>query len=136
MGTGAMELHAMHLKSIGAIVARTLSYQACEFSLIENVGDERVRAVYNRASELWIDLYSQLEDCCADIEWKEIMMGKTNQVKITKNGERNNKLFPYRDLHKDSDSDDDEDDDDDDVKAEQSMLPLNSRSIKSLFWSG
>ena len=43
LGTGAMELHAMHLKSKGAIVARTLSYGACEFEMIDNVGDEKVR---------------------------------------------------------------------------------------------
>jgi hypothetical protein len=53
LGTGAMELHAMHLKSIGAIVARTLSYEACEFELIEDVSDDSVRKIYNDAANLW-----------------------------------------------------------------------------------
>ena len=45
LGTGAMELHAMHLKSIGAITARMLSYSACEFEMIDGVGSDTVRAV-------------------------------------------------------------------------------------------
>lgn len=48
LGTGAMELHAMHLKSNGALCARQLSYEACEFELVEGVGDERIRRVYNK----------------------------------------------------------------------------------------
>ena len=43
----------MHLKSIGAIVARTLSYEACEFELIEDVSDDNVRKIYNDAANLW-----------------------------------------------------------------------------------
>lgn len=46
-------LHSMHLKSIGAIVARTLSYEACEFELIEDVSDDNVRKIYNDAANLW-----------------------------------------------------------------------------------
>jgi len=53
LGTGAMELHSMHLKSIGAIVARTLSYEACEFELIEDVSNDSVRKIYNDAANLW-----------------------------------------------------------------------------------
>ena len=59
LGTGAMELHAMYLKSTGAIVARTLSYSACEFEMVDGVGSPKVRAVYNSAAELWTDLHSQ-----------------------------------------------------------------------------
>lgn len=46
-------LHAMHLKSVGAICARTLSYEACEFALIEDVSDDSVRKIYNDAANLW-----------------------------------------------------------------------------------
>ena len=60
LGTGAMELHAMHLKSIGAICARTLSFQACEFELIEDVSDESVQKIYNDAANLW----SKCWQCC------------------------------------------------------------------------
>ena len=46
----------MHLKSIGAIVARTLSYSACEFEMVAGVADDKVSQVYNGATELWTDL--------------------------------------------------------------------------------
>ena len=49
----SFRLHSMHLKSIGAIVARTLSYEACEFELIEDVSDDNVRKIYNDAANLW-----------------------------------------------------------------------------------
>ena len=42
----------MHLKSIGALCARQLSYEACEFELVEGVGDERIRRVYNKGMTL------------------------------------------------------------------------------------
>lgn len=60
LGTGAMELHAMHLKSMGAICARTLSYEACEFELIEDVSDDNVHKIYNDAANLW----SKCWQCC------------------------------------------------------------------------
>jgi len=65
LGTGAMELHAMHLKSTGSICARTLSYSACEFEMVEDVGDDNVRKVYNESSELWVDLHTKMADRCA-----------------------------------------------------------------------
>ena len=37
LGCGAMELHAMHLKGEGALVARTLSYEDCNFEAVPNV---------------------------------------------------------------------------------------------------
>ena len=51
--SSSLRLHSMHLKSIGAIVARTLSYEACEFELIEDVSDDNVRKIYNDAANLW-----------------------------------------------------------------------------------
>ena len=50
----------MHLKSIGAIAARTLSYSACEFEMVDGVSDEKVTNVYNSATELWTDLHSKV----------------------------------------------------------------------------
>ena len=70
--SGAMELHAMHLKSIGAIAARTLSYSMCEFEMIDNVGDADVRRVYNQSAELWTDLHSKLADRCKQLSEDEI----------------------------------------------------------------
>ncbi|KAL7553445.1 hypothetical protein ACHAWF_017185 [Thalassiosira exigua] len=50
LGTGAMELHAMHLKSMWAIVTWTLSYSAYEFEMVEGIGDNKVRKVYNNST--------------------------------------------------------------------------------------
>ena len=46
-GCGAMELHAMHLKGQGALVARTLSYNTCEFEPIVTGMDEKMTKAYN-----------------------------------------------------------------------------------------
>ena len=53
LGTGSMELHAMHLKSIGALCARTLSYESCEFQLIDGISDVKVQKTYNDATAVW-----------------------------------------------------------------------------------
>ena len=52
--------HAMHLKSIGAICARTLSYDDCKFPLVENDSDDKARKVYNSSAELWGGLFVKL----------------------------------------------------------------------------
>ena len=61
----------MHLKSIGAIAARTLSYSACEFDMVDNVGSKKVRKVYDQSAELWTDLHTQLADRCAQLKEDE-----------------------------------------------------------------
>jgi hypothetical protein len=55
-----MELHAMYLKSKGAMVARTLSYEGCEFEGISNVMSEEMEKVYNRSSDLWMEMHGAL----------------------------------------------------------------------------
>ena len=42
------------------MVARTLSYESCEFDLVDGIGSDDVTQVYNKASQLWGDLHSQL----------------------------------------------------------------------------
>ena len=109
LGTGAMELHAMHLKSIGAITARTLSYSACEFEMLDGVSDEKVTAVYNNATELWTDLHSKLADRC------QLLMEQASKNKKIRNLEEraemdgkdvvlSEDLRYHQDLHMDSDS--------------------------------
>ena len=67
LGTGAMELHAMHLKSIGALCARTLSYEGCEFELVDGISDEKVQRLYNKATEIWTDV--SLFDAFCDVAY-------------------------------------------------------------------
>ena len=52
-GCGAMELHAMHLKSQGALLARTLSYSSCEFEPIVTEMDESMHQVYDDCTRIW-----------------------------------------------------------------------------------
>ncbi|KAL7553446.1 hypothetical protein ACHAWF_017186 [Thalassiosira exigua] len=142
LGTGAMELHAMHLKSIGAIVARTLSYSACEFEMVEGVGDDKVRKVYNSATELWTDLHSRLADRCALVRENE-----EKNKQIEKFYERDDPLeqlsedlLYHRELYMDSDSEEEYSDDEDDAIEEQKTLRRKyrgrkPRTLKGLFWS-
>eukprot|EP00980_Cylindrotheca_fusiformis_P014949 scaffold4095_cov117-Cylindrotheca_fusiformis.AAC.6 len=60
LGCGAMELHAMYLKSKGAMLARTLSYQGCEFSAISNVMSEGTEKVYDQSADLWTEMHFAL----------------------------------------------------------------------------
>lgn len=60
LGTGAIELNAMHLKSLGALQARQLSYQSCTFDLVDVITDENFAAVYEQAAKIFVDLYDEL----------------------------------------------------------------------------
>ena len=139
LGTGAMELHAMHLKSIGAIVARTLSYSMCEFDMIDNVGDASVRKTYNESSELWTDLHSKLADRCRKLKAGEEMEKKIKALEDREVSLTDDLLF-HQELNQDSDSESDESDDEDECLDEQKKLRRLFRSrkagvLKGLFWS-
>lgn len=62
LGCGAMELHAMHLKGEGALVARTLSYEDCNFEAVPNVMNGNIQAVYDQSASLWKNLNAFLAD--------------------------------------------------------------------------
>jgi hypothetical protein len=122
-----MELHAMHLKSIGAITARTLSYSMCEFEMIDNVGDANVRKVYNQAAELWTDLHSKLADRCAQLQQdvekkKKIRWLEERELPLTED------LIHHLELHEDSDSEDEDSNDEDGAIAEQKELRRKFRN--------
>eukprot|EP00984_Skeletonema_dohrnii_P005973 scaffold2118_cov125-Skeletonema_dohrnii-CCMP3373.AAC.2 len=141
LGTGAMELHAMHLKSAGAIVARTLSYEACEFELIEDVSDDSVRKIYNDAANLWIDLQSHLADRCARLEKEGDVQKKINATLEKQGGQgllSEEQLF-YQGLNEDSDSEGEEEDEDDPLVIQRNLRrKFRNRKpsrLKGLFWS-
>ena len=56
-GIGFVELHSQHLKQQGAMVARTLSYEDCEFETVQVKCDAKMEKLYNECTELWKDLY-------------------------------------------------------------------------------
>jgi len=113
LGCGGMELHAMHLKSKGALLARTLSYKGCDFKEMKNVMDPTIEKVYNDSTLLWNDMYVALVN---DTEKRKQLQ---KALKKADDLERNNhdidrELLELRAIH-DADSDD-EDGDDKDVE--------------------
>jgi hypothetical protein len=54
----------MHLKLIGALCTRTLSYEECDFALVENDSDIKSKGAYNASAELWSDLFVALGEHC------------------------------------------------------------------------
>lgn len=50
----------MHFKSKGAMVARTLSFQGCEFSAVTNVMSKDGEKVYDKSAELWAEMHLAL----------------------------------------------------------------------------
>lgn len=129
----------MHLKSMGAICARTLSYEDCEFELVENASNDTSRNVYNSSAELWGDLHVALGDRCAQL------LGKSKKDrKIEELMERGETLpedlqFHY-DLHVDSDTEIDDDSDDEEGICEQKAVRRKyrnrtSKMLRGLYWS-
>mmetsp|Transcript_20487 Transcript_20487/g.41163 ORF Transcript_20487/g.41163 Transcript_20487/m.41163 type:complete len:1688 (+) Transcript_20487:177-5240(+) len=138
LGTGAMELHAMHLKSSGALVARSLSYEDCEFALIKDITDNKVREVYNNATELWTDLHSHLLNRCSDIS-KYRMLEKEMKEIEDHGGDIPEELLFNRELNCDSDSEGDEELLDDALLEQRNLRRQfrnrASRHMKGLFWA-
>jgi len=125
LGTGAMELHAMHLKSTGALCARTLSYETCEFELVDGVSNPKIRSLYNRASEIWTDLHAQLADRCKKLNERDEMQRQIERLQGDMSDDEGENLGDgmryHLDLHRDSDSE--SDDGEDGAKlAEERML--------------
>ena len=80
LGTGAIELNAMHLKSIGALQARQLSYETCDFAIIDVISDDAFSQVYHEATEIWIKLHAELLKSGA--KTASFWAGKHHYVKI------------------------------------------------------
>ena len=51
----------MHLKSQGALMARTLSYSSCEFEPIETKMDKEMTSVYDDCTIIWRGVYDDIE---------------------------------------------------------------------------
>lgn len=129
----------MHLKSIGALVARTLSYEECEFALVENDSDEKAKAVYNASAELWADLLSKLGDRVVELKQKNDMSRKIEKCR-QENAEPDEFMLFYKDVMNDSDEEDEDSEDEDQGIKEQRLLRRKFRNrkpgvMKALFWS-
>jgi len=129
----------MHLKSIGALVARTLSYEDCEFALVENDSDEKSKAVYNASAELWADLLTKLGDRVVELKQKNDMKKKIK--KCRQEYVELDEVMLFQDgVMNDSDEEDEDSEDEDQGIKEQRLLRRKFRNrepgvMKCLFWS-
>jgi hypothetical protein len=62
LGMGGLELTSQHLKSEGAMVCRTLSYEGCEFEMIMDTVSAEMEKMYNAAADFWQTLLIELEN--------------------------------------------------------------------------
>ena len=141
LGTGAMELHAMHLKRIGALCARTLSYESCEFELIDGISNDKVKALYNQAAEIWTDLQAQLEGRSQRLDKSEKLQDRILKWQDQMGDlELTPEMKYHLDLNRDSDTEsEDEDGDakaDEERKLRRTYRNRTSRNLRGLFWSG
>ena len=127
----------MHLKSIGAICARTLSYEDCEFALVENASDKNAREAYNSSAELWGDLFVKLGERCADLKAVEKAEKRIRDLD-GKGQDLPEELRFHQNVHEVSD--DDDSDDEGIGICEQKRLrrkfrDRKSKTLRALFWS-
>ncbi len=125
----------MHLKSIGALCARTLSYESCEFELVDGVSDAKVSDMYNKASDIWAALHSQLLDRHTVLKRRDDPAKKIAQMQRMGKDPTTEMLDDLRhqlDLHRDSDSESDNDDDDELVEETRLRRMYRERKAKIL----
>lgn len=130
----------MHLKSVGALCARTLSYESCEFELVDGISNGKIHRLYNQAVELWTDLHAQLADRCTDLHKRDEMKEKIAKwtSKMVDDGEDRvltDGMHYHLDLHRDSDSESDGEEGDMRL-VEERRLRRKYRDRKSKYLSG
>ena len=138
-----LQLHAMHLKGMGAMCARTLSYKSCEFELVDGISNEKLRKLYNQASDIWCDLHAQLADRCKKLNKREEMktsIAKWQDLDDDPDGEGlTSEMRKHLDLHRDSDSESEVDEDDKRLREETRLRRLyrerQAKFLRGLFWS-
>jgi len=133
---GALEIHAMHLKATGSLVARTLSYKSCSFDLVDDIGNEQITKVYNEASQVWIELHAHLGD-----RMRKINADSRVEKKIREYEEEGLPLTPnmmhHMELNQDSDAESDDDDtaDKEERKIRRAYRKREAKNLQGLFWS-
>ena len=118
----------MHLKSVGALCARTLSYESCEFELVDGVSNDRIRRLYNCATNLWTDLHAQLADRCNKLNKREEMeekIDKWTSAMEQDGGVLSEDMRYHLDLHRDSDVDSDDEADDARLAEERTIATVS-----------
>lgn len=113
----------MYLKSVGALCARTLSYESCEFELVDGVADDKIRPLYNQAVAIWTDLLAQLAERCKILQARDRMDKKISRwmENMGEGCDLSEEMQDHLDEHRDSDSDSDDDEDDVKLVAERKI---------------
>ena len=134
LGTGAMELHALHLKATGVLLARTLSYSSCEFNLVNNVMNKDISFLYDEAANLWKDLNIALEN---DMQKRNERIEKLAEIdrRIKEGALIDGDMKEY--LNENADSDDEGDMSEAEALAAEYRRKCRNRKprvVKALFW--
>jgi len=130
---GFMELHSQHLKKQGAMCARTLSYEGCEFETKKVPHDSEMESIYNKSTELWRDLVIAMTN--------ELPKRKEDYKEIQKlEKEGIDWQFDPRFAVEYADSDD-EDEASDEAEIQKALRRRECRKrnpcyLSSLFWGG
>lgn len=133
LGMGAMELHALHLKSKGSMLARTLSYSNCEFSLVDDVMNNEMIKMYDAAANLWHDLFVKLSE---QTQQREDERAMAVAIERAGDGALTNDQARFRDVNADSDDEGEEM-----TKAEETAAKYRRKCrnrkpsmVRSLYW--
>lgn len=117
-----------------------MSYEDCEFALVDNSSDENAREVYNSAAELWGDLLSALADKCASLKGKGKIDDKIYAIEQRGEPLPDDLVF-HKNLHCESDSEDDYDSEDEGegINVQRALRRKyrnrTAKTLRGLFWS-
>eukprot|EP00526_Cylindrotheca_closterium_P003038 CAMPEP_0113641530 /NCGR_PEP_ID=MMETSP0017_2-20120614/21801_1 /TAXON_ID=2856 /ORGANISM="Cylindrotheca closterium" /LENGTH=1621 /DNA_ID=CAMNT_0000552875 /DNA_START=20 /DNA_END=4885 /DNA_ORIENTATION=- /assembly_acc=CAM_ASM_000147 len=137
LGCGAMELHAMHLKSKGAMVARTLSYQGCEFAAISNVMNAESETIYDKSAELWGEMHDALVNEMAERKDRAEYEKKLKWMQARGQTFLDAEMLEKQQLYADSDDEDDEEMTEAEEQASLYRKEVRKRkagTVKSVYW--
>ena len=129
-----MELHAMYLKSKGAMVARTLSYEGCEFEAVNNAMSKEMEHVYNQSTDLWKEMHVALLNA-----FDERRVRAAFEQKMNKKIEMGRPLEPEEKRQQEIYADSDDEDDYDSLTEQEALYRRKCRNrpahiLKGVFW--
>ena len=61
-GLGAMEIIAMDMKRSGMFLARSLSFRACTFKVLNDPLEQSIKETYDKSAKFWQKLYAAFKE--------------------------------------------------------------------------
>ena len=136
-GCGTMELHEMHLKGQGALMARTLSYSNCEFEPIVTDMDEKMANVYNGSVAIWREMFQMINENKEKNKQREVDQKNLQEMKQTKCADKDIPKYLMRIQNIEDDSDDEgglTECEEATQNTRRKARTLSSSTFASLFW--